>query len=231
MKSKSYLDELIKIKSQTADEHFDPEYFKGKLLHLAKTKENADISIYDVESHSSSNVLALQQLIDLAEHSIKIYTTDIRNEMYANISVMLQLSDWLEADKNRVINFLVKKTIDIKKTGFYNLYKDFKSQITIKQIELKNVDQCKKNAIIVDGKFIKLKYEKDGVEYITINFGSTNEASRLDRLFDKYFSPNQEIVKNSINKYEKTIESILKHDRVGYIAPFFIEKNVSKLMP
>ncbi len=221
-KGQTTLDKFIDEKITTGSNNHNYEFFSNELERLSHSKEDKDITINDSKNNYFSNLMAMRELIKFAKNEIRIYTSDLSDDMYGNNMIISTLIDWLqEEDDNRKLYILVRKKFDIKNKKFYSLAKKFNEQIIIRRINLKNAEECQKNAVIIDNQAIKLKkIDNDSIEYVTINFGARDMASRLVSLFDIHFNNNN----NSFSLSSKPTNSfVLPEDYMGQMVSDILE--------
>jgi hypothetical protein len=201
---------ILKRVDNISDKNHDFEDFKKLLFHAKEKKINIDIPIRDASKNFMSNLLAVKELIGCANNYIRIYTSDLRNNIYGDVQILYSFYCWLLDNPERKIDILVKEDIDIKQKEFNGLYERFKSQIRIKKIHFNDTRKCYKNAILVDKDIFKIKkIEGNEVENVIINFSDTETTTKLVEIFDKNFINSGVELVDKINEItQPTKESI-----------------------
>jgi hypothetical protein len=209
----SSLDKLVDEKINTDDTSHDYDFFISKLSELSQSRKNEDLTINDAKNNHNSNLRAMRELIRFAKKEIRIYTSDLSDEIYGDYDLIIStFIDWLKTDKERKLYILVRDNFDLTDRRFYSLYQKFKEQIIIRRINLKNAVNCRKNAVIIDNQAIKLKKidnDEYDTEYVVINFGANQEAKRLSLLFDIHFNNNNnsyELKSKPVNNFKLIID-------------------------
>jgi hypothetical protein len=200
------------------DVDVDDQYcvYSTKIDKIISTRQqDAPLLIREVDKCVEINKYAILSILKLAEESINIYTTELKDSIYNDQLVIENMANWLNNNSSRRITILLKKEPNKFDTIFPAIRQLLlrKTQLEIRISISKNVQNCNINMLCADDNIYKLKEINvdNNTETIVINFHS-NEVNRLTSALKIISSDDYSYIYDTDKKNEEV--SDLKDDNV-----------------
>ena len=202
------------------------------IYKLRFKNETVKIADLDSELKVSLNLAVLIELIDAASRVIRVYTDKIKDDIHGNEYVISSLLAWLAKYPHRKLKILLKQQQDkIEDTklvkAIKQLDKKTRSQVEIRYLYNKGVEDTKFNCMLVDSFAFKIKLLEQKIAFLTFN-DTDNLTNRMNVLYDRIFTNSIKTKKVDLNT---SYNLISKLSLVNIIDNYYERKLAGKGIP